>query len=167
MIDIHASNEILGAMITPAVLISASGTLLLSTSNRLGRVVDRIRVLADEVELFDDGAHSAKIRVEKKLLVIEQLTGLSKRIYLLQGAITVLYSAIGLLVATSIAVGLGSFLPASFGSIPVFLALSGGSFLLFGSIILVQEARLAVRTTIQELNYVRNLVARQSARSES
>jgi hypothetical protein len=30
-------------MITPALLISASGTLSLSTANRLGRVVDRIR----------------------------------------------------------------------------------------------------------------------------
>ena len=33
-------------MITPAVLISASGTLVLSTSNRLTRVVDRVRSLA-------------------------------------------------------------------------------------------------------------------------
>jgi hypothetical protein len=31
--------EVLTAMITPAVLISASGTLVLSTSNRLTRVV--------------------------------------------------------------------------------------------------------------------------------
>jgi len=36
------------AMITPAVLISASGTLVLSTGNRLGRIVDRVRVLTAE-----------------------------------------------------------------------------------------------------------------------
>ena len=35
--------EILSAMITPAVLISASGTLVLSTSVRMARVVDRVR----------------------------------------------------------------------------------------------------------------------------
>lgn len=48
--DAPAAGEILGAMITPAVLISASGTLTLSTSNRLGRIVDRARVLHTEAE---------------------------------------------------------------------------------------------------------------------
>ncbi len=42
--------EVLGAMITPAVLISAGGTLVLSTSNRLSRVVDRVHVLAADAE---------------------------------------------------------------------------------------------------------------------
>jgi Protein of unknown function (DUF2721). len=32
-------SEVLGGMITPALLISACGTLVLSTSNRLSRVV--------------------------------------------------------------------------------------------------------------------------------
>ena len=32
-------------MITPALLISATGSLVLSTSTRLGRVVDRVRDL--------------------------------------------------------------------------------------------------------------------------
>ena len=43
-------SEVLGGMITPALLISACGTLVLSTSNRLSRVVDRVRVLTAEVE---------------------------------------------------------------------------------------------------------------------
>jgi len=34
--------NILSAMITPAVLISACGTLIFSTSTRLARVVDRV-----------------------------------------------------------------------------------------------------------------------------
>ncbi len=37
--------EFLTAMITPALLISATGSLVLSTSTRLGRVVDRVRDL--------------------------------------------------------------------------------------------------------------------------
>lgn len=41
-------------MITPAVLISASGTLVLSTSNRLTRVVDRVRTLAREAEALQE-----------------------------------------------------------------------------------------------------------------
>ena len=50
MNGIPVPSEILGAMITPAVLISASGVLVLSTSNRVGRTVDRVRALAGEVE---------------------------------------------------------------------------------------------------------------------
>jgi hypothetical protein len=46
----NAASEVLGAMITPAVLISASGTLVLSTSNCLPRVVDRVWALASEAE---------------------------------------------------------------------------------------------------------------------
>ena len=42
--------SVLGAMITPAVLISACGALILSTSVRLGRVVDRVRALSDRFE---------------------------------------------------------------------------------------------------------------------
>jgi hypothetical protein len=37
-------------MITPAVLISACGSMILSTSSRLGRVVDRVRALSDRLE---------------------------------------------------------------------------------------------------------------------
>ena len=39
---------ILTAMITPAVLISACGALIFSTSTRLGRVVDRVRMLSEK-----------------------------------------------------------------------------------------------------------------------
>ena len=41
---------VLTAMITPAVLISACGSMILSTSVRLGRVVDRVRSLSDRLE---------------------------------------------------------------------------------------------------------------------
>jgi hypothetical protein len=45
-----APIEVLGAMITPAVLISGGSMLVMSTSNRLARVIDRIRLLLAESE---------------------------------------------------------------------------------------------------------------------
>jgi hypothetical protein len=48
---------VLTAMITPAVLISACGSMILSTSSRLGRVVDRVRALSDKLEELA-GKHS-------------------------------------------------------------------------------------------------------------
>ena len=41
--NLNSVIEFLTAMITPALLISATGSLVLSTSTRLGRVVDRAR----------------------------------------------------------------------------------------------------------------------------
>ena len=48
--DTEAAIAVLTAMITPAVLISACGSMILSTSSRLGRVVDRVRSLSDRLE---------------------------------------------------------------------------------------------------------------------
>src|SRR5512140_2770475 len=98
-----AAGEVLGAMITPAVLISASGTLVLSTSNRLSRVVDRVRVLSAEAERGRSMEGTA-IPPRRAALIASQLNQLAKRVGLLRNAMTTLYTAIGLLVATSIGV---------------------------------------------------------------
>src|SRR4051812_16504193 len=43
-LDVYAT---LSAMITPAIFLTANGSLIISTSNRMSRIVDRIRVLND------------------------------------------------------------------------------------------------------------------------
>ena len=42
--------NVLSALITPAVLISACGSLVISTSTRLARIVDRVRELRRVIE---------------------------------------------------------------------------------------------------------------------
>jgi hypothetical protein len=46
---------LLSAMITPAVLISACGALIFSTSTRLARIVDRVRTLSQDLEAIFTG----------------------------------------------------------------------------------------------------------------
>ncbi len=140
------ATEILGAMITPAVLISASGTLTLSTANRLSRVVDRVRILAREAQ---EGQAS-----ERQALVHSQLRSLSRRIVLLRNAMTLLYSAIGLLVGSSIAIGTAVGLGWHQGWVPIALGLLGAGALFGASLLLVREARLAVGSTLEELDAV-------------
>ncbi len=48
--SLSGALAVLTAMITPALLLSACGTFILSTSVRLGRVVDRIRILSEKYE---------------------------------------------------------------------------------------------------------------------
>ena len=45
----------LSAMITPAIFLTANASLIISTSNRVSRVVDRIRVLNDQADKLDRG----------------------------------------------------------------------------------------------------------------
>jgi hypothetical protein len=147
-------NEILGAMITPAVLISASGTLVLSTSNRLSRVVDRVRVLAKEAE----GMAGAR-QHDRARLLSDQLPRLGQRALLLRTTMTVLYCAIGLLVGSSLAIGLGGVLHSVPGWIPIGLGILGAGALLHGSLLLIHEARLAVGSTLEELEAVKSALS--------
>jgi hypothetical protein len=151
------ASEVLGGMITPALLISACGTLVLSTSNRLSRVVDRVRVLTAEVERSRDGglqpAGSART-----VLIAHQLERLTTRALLLRASMTALYAAIVLLIATSLSVGLTVLLGWRY-VLPVVFALAGASALLYGSILLIREARSAVVSTLEEMEYARALAS--------
>lgn len=159
MNTLFSASEVLGAMITPAVLISASGTLVLSTSNRLTRVVDRVRVLAEEAEGLRQGASSEVVEARRELIV-EQIPILSSRVRLLRQALEALYAAIGLLVTTSIAVGIVAALGGAHGWVPVISGLAGASALLWGSLLLVREARLAIGSTLREMDFLASAVSR-------
>jgi hypothetical protein len=156
MADLTAATNVLGAMITPALLISASGTLVLSTSNRLSRVVDRVRVLAKDAEhLAKDDADT---QTDKRALITSQLRSLAHRAMILRSALAALYTAVGFLVATSIGVGLLTSLHVSAGWIAIVLAMLGACALLWGSVQLVREGRMALTSTLEEMSYVRRLI---------
>jgi hypothetical protein len=151
------ARDVLAAMITPAVLISASGTLVLSTSNRLTRVVDRVRALAAEAEQLP-----AEDSEEKRRFLSDQLVKLSSRVLVLRTALTVLYGAVGLLVAASIAVGLSAAFGWKYGWVPVVFGLAGAGALFHGTVLLVREGRLALSSTLQELERAKRSVERRA-----
>ena len=155
-----ASFQVLTAMITPAVLISACGTLIFSTSTRLGRVVDRVRHLADKVQ-----SNSPEEDANRQAIMLEQLSSVARRVVLLRSAMTCFYIATGLFVATSITVGVITITAWTYGWIPVVLALIGSAVLLIGSILLISEAHLAVKATLHEMSHIRDAVARKKINS--
>jgi hypothetical protein len=156
------SFEVLTAMITPAVLISACGTLIFSTSTRLGRVVDRVRHLADQVQKSHQDQD-----VDRQEIMLEQLASVARRVVLLRSAMTCFYLSTGLFVATSIAVGIITITAGTQGWIPVVLALLGAAILLIGSILLISEAQLAVKSTLKEMSYIREAVSKRSTNSSA
>jgi hypothetical protein len=147
-------GEVLGAMITPAVLISAGGTLVLSTSNRLSRVVDRVRVLAADAERLDpEQSARSSFDTRKRQLLVSQLRDLSRRALLLRSAIAALYVAIGFLIATSIGVGVLTALGFDYSWLPITLGMLGTGGLLWATGLLVREAQLAIASTLEEMQY--------------
>lgn len=154
MEGLSSSLAVLTAMITPAVLISASGTLILSTSTRLGRVVDRVRSLSDRLQALSDEGTKEDLLEEKRAMIFEQLDKLTSRSRLLQRALTTFYLAVGVFVATSVSIGVVSFFSARFAFIPVVFGLIGAFFLFYGSMLAVFEARLALSTTHAEMDFV-------------
>ena len=154
VMDVSSSVAVLTAMITPAVLISASGTMILSTSTRLGRVVDRVRSLSDRLQSLPDDDAKIDMLEEKRVMIYDQLDKLTSRSRLLQRALTTFYLAVGVFVATSVAIGIVSFFSTRWAFIPVVLGLIGGSFLFYGSMLAVFEARLALSTTHAEMDFI-------------
>jgi hypothetical protein len=157
-----SATEVLAAMITPALLISACGTLVLSTSNRLSRVVDRVRVMARDAEQLQGTATPALEDMRqvqaKRALITRQVAALAERALMLRSALAAFYVAIGLLVATSIAVGVLTWLTWQVTWLVIALALLGACALLWGSVLLVREGRSAISSTFDEMQYIRGLV---------
>jgi hypothetical protein len=145
---------VLTAMITPAVLISACGSMILSTSSRLGRVVDRVRALSDKLdELAQKHADETK---ERQAVIFAQLDKLTSRARILQRSMVAFYLATGMFVATSVAIGVVAVIPSSphYNLVPVLVGLLGACFLFYGSMLLIFEARLALSTIHAEMDFI-------------
>lgn len=161
--DTQAAIAVLTAMITPAVLISACGSMILSTSSRLGRVVDRVRVLSDRLEELGPKEESGQrpSNVERQALIFKQLDKLTSRARILQRCMVTFYLSLGLFVATSVAIGVVPFTGSqTYSVVPVMLGLTGACFLFYGSILLILEARLALSTIHAEMDFIWGLSKR-------
>jgi hypothetical protein len=155
MEPLSSALAVLTAMITPSVLISACGAMILSTSTRLGRVVDRVRSLSDSFEELVASGQELTLFEERRALIFDQLDKLTTRARLLQRSMTSFYGALGIFVSTSVAIGLVAAVgqPGT-GWIPVVLGLIGSCFLFYGSVLLIFEARLALSTINTEMDFI-------------
>ncbi len=140
-------------MITPAVLISACGSMLLSTSSRLGRVVDRVRALSEKLEEL--ALNPSVDTKERQAVIFDQLDKLTSRARILQRSMVAFYLATGMFVATSVAIGLVAVLPSSrhYNVVPIIVGLLGACCLFYGSMLLIFEARLALSTIHAEMDF--------------
>ena len=162
--SVSAALAILTSMITPALLISACGTFILSTSNRLGRVLDRVRALSDKLEDLVVRNPDIQLLEERRTMLYEQMDKQSARAALLARSLTIFYMAAAIFVATSVAIGVISVFFPKQAWLPVVLGIIGACFMFFGSIVLILEARMALRTLRSEMDFLSKLVNYHSSK---
>jgi hypothetical protein len=151
--ELSGALGVLSAMITPALLISACGSLLIATSNRLGRVIDRTRQVS---ERFTQLAHDAErtMLAEERQLMFDQLSGLTRRAKMLQRAMSRLYLAVSAFVATSVSIGIVAVTDWQYAWLPIGLGLLGVGLLFASSVLLIAESRIALASVDDEMDFV-------------
>ena len=142
---------ILTAIVAPAILTNASSVLALGTSNRLGRVVDRSRVVYDDL---GDTAPGSRAHDEWS----DQLKALRTRGQMLLRALRLFYATLGLF-ASSALVSVGGSIATYYGHKPLFVLAAGLAVitgasavagLALGCVLMVRETHLAVQSLDKE-----------------
>ncbi|MBI2355331.1 MAG: DUF2721 domain-containing protein [Deltaproteobacteria bacterium] len=165
ILEALTSSRVLTSMITPAVLISACGTLIFSTSARLGRIFDRVNVMKGEVEALVEGRISYP---EERMQHLRGQIALQKRrATLIQKAMAALYTATALFVASSLAIAINvAYGSPGHGWIPTLIALGGGLFLFAASAILLYESRFNLRFVTRNIDFIEFLEEKATERSK-
>ena len=162
--NLSSALNVLTAMLTPALLMSACGSFIISTSGRLGRVVDRVRKLADRMEEVMISEQDPILLVERKAMIAKHMQLQSKRAALLMKTMVSLYIASGLFVLTSVSIGFVSIFSANWAVLPVFLGVLGAIMMLVAAIRLITEAHMALDGLQEETEFLLHLADVKSRR---
>jgi hypothetical protein len=134
--------QVLTSLLAPALLMAATGSLLVSANNRLARVVDRLRSL---IKLWNGAS------VERRASLDQQIERHRRRSRYVLHACVMLYVAVGSFVGTSLALAVDEFSGSRLPILPTALALIGVLCLLVACVYMGLEVTLAVRSFDEEL----------------
>lgn len=137
--------QILTAMLAPALFMTASASLTLSANNRLARVVDRLRVLFEQLEQSTDTLAP---------YVARQIDRHRRRSRIILRAVRLLYLALSAFVATSLSVAIEGLARLGLGPLPTLLALLGVLLMLVACLDLSREIRMAVQALDDEFEQI-------------
>jgi Protein of unknown function (DUF2721) len=157
------SYATLSAMITPAIFLTANGSLIISTSNRMSRVVDRIRVLNDQGDRLCRGGTDLDFARDRMDHVHDQIRRLLWRGDRIRYALVMLYLALASFVMTSLALAIDVVFANRLVALPTGLALVGVALMLGACVNLVREALEALASNRLEIAFYQDLHERRVA----
>lgn len=151
---LNSTIEFLTAMVTPALLISATGSLVLSTSTRMGRVIDRVRQLEERLSelIYRENKEDVPLYDRRVEVIVDLLDKVTSRSRILQRAMVTFYYGLGFFILTSVTIAAAAFFPA-YRLVPIPVGIVGIMFLFYGSILMLREARMATATVNAEMDF--------------
>lgn len=155
--NLSATLSVLSAMVTPAVLILASSSLILATSNRLARAIDRTRTISERVADLAAAEADRAMLAEERALLFEQLGRTARRAKLLTRAMTRLYTALAIFIATSVSIGVVAVVGVPYAWIALGLGFIGAMLLFWASVLLIVESRISLTAVFDEMEFVQAL----------
>jgi hypothetical protein len=97
-------STILSALIAPAVLVAACGSLVISTSQRINNVVNLLPGWSEEYAALNAEGRGSGLGEERRAFLYAEIGICTRRARFLQTALMALYVGAGLFVTTGIAV---------------------------------------------------------------
>jgi len=134
---------ILQMAIGPVILISGVGLLLLSMTNRLGRVIDRARLLAEAIRKTDP---SERPRLSAQLEILARRARLV-RLAIILAALSVLLA--GVLIITLF---LAALIHIEFGAVVIILFVSCMGSLVASLVVFIRDINLSLSALMLELS---------------
>jgi hypothetical protein len=160
-----SSYATLSAMITPALFMTSNGSLIISTSNRMARIVDRIRAQNEANDKLGREPGELDFVAERRAHLNDQIDRLMGRSRSIRWALILLYLAMGSFVGTSLALALDVWTGNRLRVVPTATAVVGVCLMLCACANLVREALEALRSNHLEIAFYRELQARRSVAS--
>lgn len=141
-------------MVTPTLLISATGSLVLSTSTRLGRVVDRARELEKRLGemIYVEDKSEVPLYEKRVEVIVDLLDKVTSRSRLLQRAMATFYYGLCLFILTSVTIAIAAFFT-TYRLLPIPIGVIGIMFIFYGSILMLRETRMATATIKAEMDF--------------
>ncbi len=152
-----ANYSTLAAMISPALFMTATGSLIITTSNRMSRIVDRVRTLNDQADKLTLGQTDLDFPDERLAHIIGELNRQIWRSDRVRLALTLLYLALSCFVGTSLSMAIDALLQNSIGAVPTTLAIGGVMLMMLASIELSREAHAALRSNRIEIAFYQSI----------
>ena len=152
MDDVFNPFAALSLIVAPAVLTNASSILVLSTSNRLARAIDRARALAAQLE------QPTGVPERFVSLRLKELASSEQRALMLLSALRLFYASLGAFAGAALTSLLGAplsdsrhvTLSATLELVAVGAGFIGVAGLILGCALLLRETRLAVLVVSEE-----------------
>ena len=132
--------QIIVQMVSPAVMVSACGLMLLGLGNKYARVVERIRAFgAEHRALRKLGAAATPVDIERMKILGTLFPDLHRRGRLVRNSVVSFYVAIFLFVVCSFSI------PFTEGMMPLTLFCAGMASVLTGTVFALRETLLSFR----------------------